>query len=115
VTFPVLDWHLNNRHYSEADARMHLGRVPLLINPESPDPVYRQVEDNYPAGWCPILGDERDKWTFTGDAYLVYPGLPPLAPAAMAWHQAEQIFVYPAGWVVVTTLDGEFTLARIEP
>jgi hypothetical protein len=115
VTFPILDWHLN-RNYKPADARQHLGRIPLLINPDSPDPIYRQIEDNYPAGWQPVAGLEREKWTLTFDDYLIYPGLPPLAPAAMAQHAGERVLVYPAGWVVVVNdLNGEFTVARIEP
>jgi hypothetical protein len=111
--FPVLDWHLNDHYGNEAIT--HLGRIPLLINPDCADPVWLQVQDNYPEGWNPVLGDERDKWTLTADDYLIYPGLPPIAPAAMAWLRSERILVYPAGWVVVTTLDGEFTVARIMP
>lgn len=110
----VLDWHLNT-DYGEADARAHLGRIPILIDPACPDPVWMQVSRNYPGGWNPVLGDERSRWSFTADSYLIYPGLPPLAPAAMAWHGSEQIFVYPAGWIVVAELEGAFTLARVQP
>lgn len=112
-SFPVLDWHLNTSSYKEDDARQHLGRIPLLLDPNSPDPVWLQIQTNYPEGWCPVM--DREKWTLTADDYLIYPGLPPVAPAAMAWLRAERILVYPAGWVVVTTLDGSFTVARIMP
>lgn len=111
--FPVLDWHLNEDY--GPDALTHLGRVPLLIDPNCADPVWQQVQDNYPQGWNPVVGEERSKWMLTDDDYLIYPGLPPLAPAAMAWLRSERILVYPAGWVVVVTLDGEFTVVRIEP
>jgi len=112
--FPVLDWYFNP-HYSEADARAHLGRIPLLLDPNCADPVWLQIQTNYPAGWNPVLGEERDKWTLTADGYLIYPGLPPLAPTAMAWLRSEQVVVYPAGWVVVVDLNGDFTVARIMP
>lgn len=112
--FPVLDWHFNTR-YPEDECRQHLGRIPLLLDPNCADPVWQQVQDNYPQGWCPVLGDEREKWTLTADHYLIYPGLPPVPPAAMAWLRSEQVLVYPAGWVVVVTLDGNFTVARILP
>lgn len=112
--FQVLDWY-TNEGYSDADALAHLGRIPLLIDPNCADPVWQQVQDNYPKGWNPVLGDERSKWTLTGDDYLIYPGLPPVAPAASAWLRAERILVYPAGWVVVVELNGDFTVARIEP
>lgn len=114
--YPVLDWHTNTAAYSETDARFHLGRIPLLIDPNSPDPIYRQIDENYPKGWNPVAGLERDKWTLTFDDYLIYPGLPPCPPAAMAFHAGERIMVYPAGWVVVVNdLTSEFTVARIEP
>lgn len=111
--FPVLDWHLNAQYGDEA--RTHLGRIPLLLDPNSADPVWLQVQNNYPQGWNPVLGDERSKWTLTADDYLIYPGLPPIAPAAMAWLRSERVLVYPAGWVVVVTLDGDFTVVRIMP
>lgn len=113
MRFPTLDWHINSQ-YSEADCRLHLGRIPLLISPESDDPVWLQVQENYPGGWNPVLGEERLKWTFTRDGFLIYPGLPPVTPAAFAQHRDEQIFVYPAGWLVVAQGD-DFTVARIEP
>lgn len=108
--FPILDWHLNTAYGDEA--MQHLGRIPLLLNPESADPVWLQIQTNYPEGWNPEL---PGKWTLTADDYLIYPGLPPVAPAAMAWLRSERVLVYPAGWVVVVELGGEFTVARIEP
>ena len=110
--FQVLDWHLNDRY---PDAMQHLGRIPLLVDPNCADPIWLQVQDNYPQRWNPVLADERAKWTLTADDYLIYPGLPPLAPVAMAWHGSERLLVYPAGWVVVAELGGDFTVARIEP
>lgn len=114
-TFPILDWHINTQSYTEADCHLHLGRIPLLLDPNCADPVWLQVQTNYPEGWLPVLGEERSRWTLTGDDYLIYPGLPPVAPAAMAWLHSERVLVYPAGWVVVVTLGGEFTVARIMP
>lgn len=111
TVFPLLDWHLNTS-YKEDDARLHLGRIPILINPQCNDPVWLQVQDNYPEGWQP---EPPGKWTLTADEYLIYPGLPPVAPAAMAWLRSEKILVYPAGWVVVVQLNGDFTVARIMP
>lgn len=113
--FPVLDWYINDQ-YREADARQHLGRIPLLIDPNSTDPIWQQVQDNYPEGWNPVLGEDRSKWTLTFDDYLIYPGLPPIAPVAMAQHLDERILVYPSGWVVVVKdATNDFTVARIEP
>lgn len=114
MTFTILDWHFNTQ-YSEADVRAYLGRIPLLFDPDCADPVWLQVQTNYPQGWQPVLGEERSKWTLTGDDYLIYPGLPPVAPVAMAWLRSERILVYPAGWIVVVDLKNDFTVARIEP
>ena len=110
TTFPVLDWHLNTQYGNEATT--HLGRIPLLLDPNCADPVWLQVQNNYPQGWNPERGG---KWTLTGDDYLIYSGLPPIAPAAMAWLRSERVLVYPAGWVVVVDLGGDFTVARIMP
>lgn len=112
--FPILDWHINS-NYPIDESRAYLGRIPLLINPDCADPVWQQVQDNYPGGWNPVQGEERDKWSLFGDDYLKYPGLPAVAPAAMAWLRGEKILVYPAGWLVVVELNGDFTVARIEP
>ena len=109
--FPPLDWHLSSL-YSEADAMQHLGRIPLLIDPTCLEPVWMQVQTNYPHGWHP---EPPGLFTFTADEYLIYPGLPPAAPAAMAEHHDERILVYPAGFVVVAQRSGAFTVARIEP
>lgn len=114
MTFAILDWQLNI-NYKEADVREYLGRIPLILDPYSTDPIWLQIETNYPQGWQPVLGEERKKWTLTADDYLIYSGLPPVAPAALAWHLNERILVYPAGWVVVMNLKGEFTVARVMP
>lgn len=114
-SFQILDWHINTQSYTEADCRWHLGRIPLLLDPGCADPVWLQVQTNYPQGWNPVLAEHRSKWTLTGDDYLIHTGLPPVAPAAMAWHKDEKVLVYPAGWVVVVTLGGDFTVARIMP
>lgn len=106
----ILDWHLNER---VRDAQEHLGRIPILFDPECVDPAWLQVQTNYPQGWNPVM--DREKWTLTADDYLIYPGLPPVAPSAMAWLRSERILVYPAGWVVVVELGGDFTVARIMP
>lgn len=112
TTFPILDWHLNTQ---VPDAEAHLGRIPLLLDPTCADPVWLQIQDNYPEGWQPVPYEDHHKWTLTADDYLIHTGLPPVAPAASAWLRSERILVYPAGWVVVVTLDGEFTVARIMP
>lgn len=109
--FQVLDWHLNA---AIPDAYDHLGRIPLLIDPTCADPVWQQVQDNYPGGWQCVLGDQRTKWHLMGDDYLRYDGVAPIAPVAMAWLRDEKILVYPGGLVVV--VEGlDFTVARIEP
>lgn len=112
--FSILDWHFNTQ-YKESEVRQHLGRIPLLLNPDCADPVWLQVQTNYPQGWQPVVGDDRSKWTLTGDDYLVCRPLPPIAPVAMAWHGPERVLVYPAGWMVVVTLGGDFTVARVMP
>jgi hypothetical protein len=109
VTFPILDWHVNDR---VRDASDHLGRVPLLFNPDCADPAWQQLQDNYPGGYQP---EAPGKWTLTGDEHLIHPGLPPCPPSAMAYLRSEQLLVYAGGWLAIVQPDGEYTLARVMP
>ena len=108
MTFTICDWHHNSR---VPNAEQHLGRIPLLFNPDCADPAWLQLRDNYPEGWNPEAGG----WTLTGDEYLIYPGLPPVAPSAFAYLHDEKLLVYPAGWLVVVQPDGEYTVTRVMP
>lgn len=108
--FPILDWHINT---NVKDARDHLGRIPLIFNPDCPDPAWQQIKDNYPDGFEPEGSDKG--WVLTADDALIYPGLPALEPSAFAMLRDQRILVYAAGWVVIAELEGAFTVVRIEP
>jgi hypothetical protein len=110
MTFPVLDWHINNE---VPDAAAHLGRIPILLDPTSPDAAWLQLRDNYERGWNPEPPSVG--WIFTRDQYLVYPGLPPCPPSAMAYLRDEQILVYAGGWLVIVQPNGEFSVGRVMP
>lgn len=110
MTFPVLDWHLNDNVVGAID---HLGRIPLIFNPSSPDPAWQQIKDNYPDGFNPEPPEKG--WSLLGDDALLYPGLPPVMPSAMAWLRDQQLLVYPGGWLVIKELEGAFTVVRIMP
>jgi hypothetical protein len=106
--FIPLDWQLNGRYPRPEE---HLNPLQNFISGASVDPVWRQIEENTPLGWqpaSPTMGFE-----LSADDYLIYPSVPPLAPAAMAWHLGEKVLVYPAGFVCVVQLNGDFTVARI--
>lgn len=110
MKFPVLDWLINT---SVKDAYDHLGRIPLIFNPDSADPAWQQIKDNYPEGFNPEPPDKG--WMLTDDKYLIYPSLPACPPSAMAWLRDQCIFVYAGGWVVILEQDGSFTVVRIMP
>lgn len=110
MTFPVLDWHLNANVPSAYD---HLGRIPLIFNPECADPAWQQITDNYPGGFNPEQDDRG--WMFTEDEYLVRPPYPALEPSALAHLHDERILVYEGGWVVIAQRDGSYTVVEIEP
>ena len=103
-----LDWHLNDRY---PNPETYLGSIPTVLDALDPDPIYRQFDRRSPGGWWPELPDKG--WQLTADDALLFPGLPPLMPAAHAWHLGEKVLVYPAGWVCVVQLGGSYTIARI--
>ncbi len=103
---PILDWHLNDRY---PDAVSRLGPIPGLITPASPDPAWKQFEANL--YWNPEPADSG--WKLLGDDALIYPGLRPVMPVAMAWLRGEKILIYPAGWVVIAQLNGDFSICRM--
>jgi len=109
MKFPILDWYLNN---NVKDAMEHLGRIPLLFNPQSSDDAWLQLEENYPDGYQPQTGDA---WTLTNDEYLIYKGMPPCPPSATAYLRHEKLLVYAGGWLAIVQPDGSYTLARVMP
>jgi hypothetical protein len=106
---PPLDWYINN---SVRDAQAHLGMLPSYITSASADPIWMQIDEHSESGWNPqiVLGMG---WELTADEYLIYQGLPPLAPAGYAYHLGEKVLAYPAGWVCIVQLGGKFSVARV--
>lgn len=103
-----LDWNLNSNYPQAAD---HLGHLPSYINGDSSDEAWRQIHDAAISGWHPE--PPSSGWQFTADDALLFPGLPPLAPCAYAYHLGERIFAYPFGFVCIVQLSGAFTVARV--
>lgn len=104
--FAVLDWYLNDQY---RDALTHLGPLPQWINRDSVLSAQEQIAAH--REWIPAPPDSG--FSLTADDYLIYDGLPPLAPAAHAWHLGQKILVYPHGFVVVVEIGGRFSCARI--
>lgn len=102
---PPLNWEVCTPDYAEA-----LGPLPRYINADSADPIWRQIDARSQSGWFP---EPPGQWDLTADNYLTYPGLPPLAPAARAYHLGELILAYPHGFVCIVQLSGAFSVARI--
>lgn len=101
-----LDWQLNTQY---ADAESHLGRLPSFIDGVSTAKTWEQITKH--TSWEPFL---PGSWELTADDYLIYASLPPLAPAAMAYHLGEKILVYPHGFVCIVQLNQDYTVARID-
>lgn len=103
---PILDWHINLNYPNDISL---LGPLPGLITPASQDNAAQQLADNL--FWNPEPDDGR--WTLLADDALLHTGLPPITPVAMAHLHGERILIYPAGWVVVAQLNGEFAVCRM--
>lgn len=106
---PILDWHLNDS-LPEALDILAQAQVATLITPNSIDPIYRQLDENwstwqvYPPGM---------KWELLPNDYLYHPDVGTLIPAAMAWLGSEKIVVYKFRIICIVQKDDSFTVGRI--
>jgi hypothetical protein len=105
-TFRPLGWQLNDNYPNPEE---HLAGLPRYINASSTDPIWLQISENSRSGWHPEPGG----FELSADEHLLFPGLPPLAPAAYAGHLGEKVLAYPAGWVCIVQLGGAFSVARV--
>jgi hypothetical protein len=110
---PILDWHLNTS-LPEAVSVLAEAKVAELITPASLDPIYRQLDLNYPTWqiWGPSA--EGVGWSLLPDDYLYNTNLGTLIPAAMAWLRSEKIVVYAHGLICIIQPDESFTVGRIK-
>jgi hypothetical protein len=106
--FRPLDWYLNEDYPNPEE---FLGGLPRYINSQSTDPIWLQLNDNSRSGWHPNLTPHG--FELSADEHLLFPGFPPLAPAAYAWHLGEKVLAYPAGWICLVQLGGAFSVARV--
>lgn len=107
---PILDWYLNDG-LPDAVAILAEARVAELITPSSLDPIYRQLDLNWPTWrtWGPGM-----KWELLQNDYLYHPNLGTLIPAAQAWLGTEKIVVYKFQLICIIQPDGKYTVGRIK-
>jgi hypothetical protein len=106
---PILDWHINDA-LPEAMDILARARVAELLTPNSVDPIYRQLDTNWPHWQCYPPGM---KWELLPDDYLYHPNIGTLIPAAAAWLGQEKIVVYNYRLICIVQPDGSFTVGRI--
>lgn len=106
-----LDWMVNDQFPGD-EQRQYMGGIPTYLDGNSTDPLWLQLDERSRSGWNPIPPGQG--FQFAADDTLLYPGLPPLQPVAMATHLGERIFIYPAGFVLILQLNQDFSLARVQ-
>lgn len=106
---PILDWHVNTA-MPEAMTILAQAKVAELITTNSPDPIYRQLDLNYPK-WQVYRPNMQ--WELLPDDYLYHPNIGTQIPAASAWLRSEKILVYNWGLICIVQLDDSFTVGRI--
>lgn len=106
---PILDWHLNTA-LPEAMDILARAQVAGLLTPNSVDPIYRQLDENWPTWqvYPPGMG-----WELLPDDYLYHPNIGTQIPAAQAWLGKEKIVVYNYGLICIVQTDDSFTVGRI--
>ena len=102
----ILDWQVNERADPSHVAEF-LPAPQAYLDAASIDPVWLQLHDYWNL-YPPTAGFE-----LSVEDYLLYPELPPLAPLAMAYHLGERVLVYPAGFIAVVQLNGDYTIGRL--
>jgi hypothetical protein len=109
---PILDWQLNEDE-PEAVSWLAQALVAELITTASPDPIYRQLDINYPK-WQ-VYGPQPDgtSWALLEHDYLYHPSVGTLIPAAMAWLRSEKLIVYNFKLICIVQPDDSFTVGRI--
>ena len=110
---PILDWHIN-ANVPEAMETLAEARVAEFLTSNSPDPIYRQLDLNYPK-WV-VYGPQPDGvgWTLMEDNYLHHPNVGTLIPMATATHGSDCIIVYRYGVFCIIGRDLSFTVGRIK-
>lgn len=105
----ILDWHLNTQEPADW-VRRWLPPIQAYTRADSADPLWYQLQHTAER-YTPYDGSRG--FAFSEDQYLCFRGLDPLAPVAYAYHLGERIFVYPANFVVILQLNGDYTVARV--
>lgn len=106
---PILDWHINTA-LPEAMDILARARVAELLTPNSVDPIYRQLDENWPT-WQVYAPDQG--WELLPDDYLFHKNIGTQIPAASAWLGQEKIVVYNYGLICIVQPNDEFTVGRI--
>lgn len=108
--FKPLDWNIND-NYPEDFVENALGPVPNLINSLDNRQIKDQLNEILSFGWNPE--GPTAGWQFHADSSLEGSGLPPVMPVAYARHGLEQVYVFPAQFIVISQLNGDYEVGRI--
>jgi len=100
---PVADWHVNLSYGNLATA--HLGRLPLIINPDDEAPPELQLE--------PFWTRYKSGWSLTQDNTLYSSTYLPAMPAAYTDIGNRIIFSYPHNMVVILDPSGNFIAGKL--
>lgn len=103
---PICDWHVNTRW---PNPHQLLGPIPTYLSPALSDAAWMQFRDHAELGWNP----EPSGWHMWADHYLQFEASAPMEPVAFATLHDEGVYVYPRGYVCVTRLAGDFTVAKV--
>jgi len=102
---PICDWNINTSYGTFAQSM--LGRVPLILNPESE----QSPEDQLEPYWNRF--DETTDWQLTHDCVLFSRSYEPRQPAAQTILGNRVILVYPSSIVVVLDDKGTFIAGQM--
>ena len=107
----MLTWHLAPKVKAEA-----LGLLPLFLSDNDPRPAQEQLHANYlhGGGFQPFSGFTLVLPEKKGEAYLSYPGDPPMRELGRVKLRDELIIMFEYSWVAVVQPSGEYVIARMD-
>lgn len=110
---PILDWHINENVPEAIEALAEAG-VAEFITSASDDPIYRQLDLNYPKWKVYGPSPEGAGWTLMEDNFLHHPNIGTLIPMATAVHGSDCIIVYRFGLFCIVGKDLAFTVGKLK-
>ena len=100
-------------HFTNSRA---VGYIPEFFSENDPRSAREQLHENYAhgGGVRPFPGFTLQSWQSPGEAYLSYPGDPPMREVSRATLRDETIIVFDYSWLAIIQPSGDHIITRVD-